>query len=78
MSVSESDNTASSPVEMLNCVACQVPNAANTLDADFLCPVCSALESLRLTMEKRGTRRRELWDRQHRRREDHCLPPSDR
>ena len=63
--------------EMLNCVACQVPNEASTMTADFLCPICAALESLRVTMEKSGSRRRELWDRRQNQ-ANSSLPPTDR
>ena len=63
--------------EMLNCVACQVPNEASMMNADFLCPICAALESLRVTMEKSGSRRRELWDRRQSQ-ANSSLPPSDR
>lgn len=58
---------------MTACVDCKEPTPDKDLDGDDRCPVCAALCSLRLTLERRGIIHRELWDIPNQQ-----LPPTDR
>ena len=53
--------TRSNPI-LRKCSRCGDPTPVEALNADDLCPLCQSLDRLAATMERKGTRHRELFD----------------
>lgn len=61
--VNTDQNHSSDEGAPLKCALCGDPTPEVVLDADDRCPLCAAIDNLRVTMERKGTRHPELFDR---------------